>query len=60
MNKELVIVTKDDFKFTYTGEKAEQIRASAFEYEGLVHFGNKELTIPKDNLSYFWLHEREQ
>lgn len=57
MNKELVIVTKDGFKFTYTGEKAEQISTSVLEYDGLVNFGKSELIIPKDNLSYFWLHE---
>lgn len=57
MNKELVIVTKDGFKFTYTGEKAEEIHGDIFDYDGLISFGNYELLIPKDNLSYYWLHE---
>lgn len=57
MNKELVIVTRDGFKFIYKGERAEQVSSIVFENDGLIYFGDKELIIPKDNLSYYWLNE---
>ncbi|WP_300385156.1 hypothetical protein [Clostridium sp.] len=59
MNKELVIVTKDGFKFIYKGERAEQVSNVWSDECGLVHFGDGRLIIPMDNLSYYWMNEVE-
>ncbi|MFR4584870.1 hypothetical protein [Clostridium cadaveris] len=56
MDKEIVIVTKDNFKFIFKGEEAESIMSNIWHDDevGLIHFGDKNLVIPLDNISYYW------
>lgn len=58
MNKEVVITTREGFKFTFGGELTKEIMENIYvdEFE-LVHFGKDRLIIPKDNLSYCWCKE---
>lgn len=55
MNKEIVIVTKDGFKFEFKGEKANEIIDKTYsDGDGLIIFGSA-LVIPSENLSYYWV-----
>ena len=57
MDREIVIVTKDGFKFTYRCEEAKGIENKISSTEdGLVSFGDCNLVIPMENLSYYWCH----
>lgn len=57
MDREIVIVTKDGFKFTYRGEEVKEIENKISSTEdGLVSFGDCNLVIPMENLSYYWCH----
>lgn len=60
VNKEIVIVTKDGFKFEFKGEEANEIAADihTFDESELIFFGST-LAVPRENLSYYWVKDIE-
>lgn len=57
MNEALIVVTKDGFKFNLKNTQMAHDTTL-----GVICFGKdyKELVVPVDNLSYFWIKEEEK
>lgn len=61
MYKQIVITTRDGFKFEFRGELAKEIEESIWVDESnLIHFGKDRLIIPVDTLNYYWANETNQ
>lgn len=56
MNEVLIVVTKDGYKFSLKNTQMEHDEAL-----GVMCFGKdyKELVVPIDNLSYFWIKKED-